>query len=122
MHKSREALPAISESKRSSVRGEYAGENAITINEMAPGTDQTAFLRSLSAKCCQVPHWGYLIEGSLIVGYTDGTVQTIKAGEVFYVPAGHDQSRTDDGCRYVEVSPGEGIKALLLEAGELAKR
>lgn len=56
-----------------------------------------------------------MLKGSVIVGYTDGTEETIRVGEVFYLPTCHDVIRTDEGCEFVEVSPTAGVKAMFAE-------
>lgn len=118
MHKPREEVDTFSSGASQTVRCEFAGDMAIMVNTLGPGTDQTAFLRSLEAGCCQVPHWGYMIEGSVTVGYTDGTEETVRAGEVYYLPGGHDSVRTDEGCEFFEVSPADGTKAIFAEASQ----
>ena len=116
MHKPRQEVETFSSGASQTVRCEFHGDMAIMVNTLGPGTDQTAFLRSLSTGSCEVPHWGYMLEGSVTVGYTDGTEETIRAGEVFHLPSGHDVIRTDEGCEFVEVSPAEGVKAIFAEA------
>jgi hypothetical protein len=116
MHKPRHEVDTFSRGASQTVRCEFADDMAIMVNTLGPGTDQTPFLRSLAAGSCEVPHWGYMIEGSVTVGYVDGTEETIRAGEVFYLPSGHDVIRTDEGCEFVEVSPAEGLKAIFAEA------
>lgn len=56
---------------------------------MAAGTDLAPLLKGLEGDACQSPHWGYLLEGELVVSYTDGTEETVKGGDMFYWPPGH---------------------------------
>jgi hypothetical protein len=56
---------------------------------MAAGTDIAPLLKGLEGDACQSPHWGYLIEGELVVSYTDGTEETVRGGDLFYWPPGH---------------------------------
>lgn len=56
---------------------------------MAKGTDLAPLLKGLEGDACQSPHWGYLIEGEVIVSYTDGTEETVRTGDLFYWPPGH---------------------------------
>ncbi len=56
---------------------------------MAAGTDLAPLLKGLDGDACQSPHWGYLIEGEIIVSFTDGTEETVRAGDLFYWPPGH---------------------------------
>jgi hypothetical protein len=39
---------------------------------------------------CQVSHVGYAISGTIRVRLQDGTEQTIKAGDFYTIPPGHD--------------------------------
>lgn len=56
---------------------------------MAAGTDIAPLLKGLEGDACQSPHWGYLIEGELVVTYTDGSEETVRGGDLFYWPPGH---------------------------------
>ena len=84
-------LDTIMESEAGTLKGTRWGDMAVNINRFAPGADLSPILAQVSTGSCQVPHWGYLIEGSWTVGYTDGTTETISAGEAFYLPPGHDR-------------------------------
>ena len=53
------------------------------------GTDIAPLLKGLKGDLCQSPHWGYLIEGQLIVTYSNGSTETISGGDLFYWPPGH---------------------------------
>jgi hypothetical protein len=102
-----------------SVRSAVWGDMATNINHFAPGTDFAPLLAQLSTKACSVPHWGYVIEGSVDVTYLDGSEETISAGEVYYMPAGHNGFRTEGGATLVEVSPADGQTALFKELASL---
>ena len=39
---------------------------------------------------CQLSHVGYAVSGSITVRMADGTQQTIKAGDSYTIPPGHD--------------------------------
>lgn len=39
---------------------------------------------------CQAAHTGYVISGSMHVAFDDGSSIDVKAGDVFYMPPGHD--------------------------------
>ena len=53
-------------------------------------------LEGLPGDACQAPHWGYMIEGGVVVTYEDGTTDTCRASDVFYWPPGHSVRVTDD--------------------------
>jgi mannose-6-phosphate isomerase-like protein (cupin superfamily) len=42
------------------------------------------------AKSCQVEHVGLVVSGSATAAMDDGRVFEMKAGDLFYVPPGHD--------------------------------
>ena len=46
--------------------------------------------RSLGKTSCDVEHVGMVISGSATAAMDNGTVIEMKAGDVFYIPAGHD--------------------------------
>ena len=56
---------------------------------LAEGADITPLLHGLENNLCQSPHWGYLLEGKLIVTYSDGSADTVVTGDLFYWPPGH---------------------------------
>jgi hypothetical protein len=53
------------------------------------GTDIAPLLKGLKQDLCQAPHWGYMLEGSVVVSYADGTEEGVSQGELFYWPPGH---------------------------------
>jgi len=65
--------------------GKLAGEYF----SLGAGTDIAPLLIGLKDDLCQSPHWGYLLEGEVIVTYKDGEQETISGGELFYWPPGH---------------------------------
>ena len=56
---------------------------------LGAGTDIAPLLQGLDDDACQAPHWGYVIEGDLVVSYTDGSEDRCVTGDVFHWPAGH---------------------------------
>lgn len=63
---------------------------------LGAGTDIAPLLQGLEGDACQAPHWGYVIEGDLVVTYTDGTSDTCVTGDVFHWPAGHSVRVVED--------------------------
>ena len=39
---------------------------------------------------CMVEHVGLVVSGCVAVGMDDGTVHEMRAGDLFYIPPGHD--------------------------------
>jgi len=71
--------------------GDASGYGAIggEYFSLAAGTDLAGLLQGLGEDACHSPHWGYLIEGEVIVSYTDGTEETVRSNDLFYWPPGH---------------------------------
>lgn len=56
---------------------------------LGAGLDIAPLLQGLPDDACQAPHWGYVISGTVVVAYTDGTSERCAGGDVFFWPAGH---------------------------------
>ena len=63
---------------------------------LGAGADIAPLLKGLEGDLCQAPHWGYLIEGELIVTYADGGTDVVKGGDLFHWPPGHTVKVTQD--------------------------
>jgi hypothetical protein len=58
----------------------------------------------LSTLVCLLPHWGYILEGKLIVSFADGHKETAKSSDIFYWPPGHTV-RAEEDTEMVLFSP-----------------
>jgi uncharacterized protein (TIGR03086 family) len=75
-------LPAFGDATGyGSMAGEYFS--------LAAGTDIAPLLVGLDGDTCHSPHWGYMIEGEVLVTFRDGQESQCTAGELFYWPPGH---------------------------------
>ena len=63
---------------------------------LGAGTDIAPLLQGLKDDLCQSPHWGYLLQGDLVVTFADGTNENVLAGDLFYWPPGHTVRVTED--------------------------
>ncbi len=45
---------------------------------------------TMGAKSCQVEHVGMVVSGRAVAAMDDGRIIEMKAGDVFYIPPGHD--------------------------------
>ena len=45
---------------------------------------------STGQKVCAVEHVGMVLAGRAVAAMTDGTIYEMKAGDLFYIPPGHD--------------------------------
>ena len=93
------------------------GEMAIRHAKVPAGTDLTPVLKGLPNDRCPSPHWGIVLEGSILIEHADGSEETTRAGEVYHWPAGHT-ARTDGGVVFIEVGPVEPMR----EFGDHAKK
>jgi len=59
--------------------------------EFRPGWRWSNDIRPLAGTAsCEVPHFGYMISGTLHVEADDGTTVDLEAGDCFSIPPGHD--------------------------------
>jgi hypothetical protein len=72
--------------------------------------DPAPLFAGLPDDACQCPHWGVVLEGTLVYRYTDGTEDVITAGEAYYAPPGH-RPLFRAGTRVVEFSPADQLEA-----------
>jgi hypothetical protein len=63
---------------------------------MGAGTDIAPLLEGLEQDLCQASHWGYVLEGEVVVTYGDGTSETCRGGDMYHWPAGHTVRVVDD--------------------------
>jgi hypothetical protein len=63
---------------------------------LGAGTDIAPLLQGLEDDACQAQHWGYVVSGSVVVTYTDGTSEQCSAQDLFHWPPGHSVRVVDD--------------------------
>lgn len=119
MKSTRADLDTIMESEVATLKGTHWGGMAVSFNRFEPGADLSPLLAQVSTGSCPVPHWGYIIEGSWTVGHADGSTETFNAGDVYYMPPGHDRVFTDTGCLLAEFSPAAEMAAFMEEVAPL---
>lgn len=71
-------------------------------------TDPAALFAGLPEDRCQCPHWGVVLQGTLIYNFADGTRDVIEAGEAYYASPGHLPVFTA-GTQIVEFSPTDQL-------------
>jgi hypothetical protein len=97
------------------------GGMTIALMELPAGTDATPLLKGLPGDKCQCAHWGYVLKGSMHIGYADGAEEVVKAGDVFYFPPGHT-GWTDEDVAWVEVSPAEDWAEVMAHVGKMQEQ
>jgi hypothetical protein len=80
--------------------GKFVGEYF----SLKAGTDITPLLKGLEDDLCQAPHWGYMIQGEVVVTYKGGASETVNGGELFHWPPGHTV-RVEQDAELVFFSP-----------------
>lgn len=82
---------------------QWGGMNLAYYPRIPAGFDSRPYFRGLPAGLCQIGHWGYVMEGELVVTYPDRE-EAVRAGQVFYSPPGHSVRHTET-TRMLELSP-----------------
>jgi mannose-6-phosphate isomerase-like protein (cupin superfamily) len=80
--------------------------NFVTIRE---SHDLAPMLAVLPGGHCSCPHWGYVLQGRMVITYPDRQ-EVLEAGDAFYLPPGHTPA-ADAGAEFVMFSPAEELKA-----------
>lgn len=76
-------------------RGEDGGM-LIALEHWNAGLDTGEMFADLPDGACQEPHWGYIVSGSVTMRYTDGTAETLRAGDAYYIRPGHNAHVDED--------------------------
>ena len=71
---------------------------------LGAGLDIAPLLQGLEDDACHAAHWGYVITGTVVVSYTDGTSERCSGGDVFFWPAGHSV-RVEHDAEVILFSP-----------------
>ena len=109
----KEDIPVTMEPPGTIMRG-LPGYGGMTVafNEIPAGTDLSPLLQGLKNNSCQCPHWGYLLEGGLLMKYDDGTEERLTAGDVFYMQPGHT-AITEKDTKLIDFSPEKELKEVM---------
>ena len=113
----KEKIPVVMESPGAVFRN-ITGYGGLTVafNEIPAGTDITPLLQGLENNSCHCPHWGYVFQGAIRVIYDDKSEETVKAGEVFYWPAGHTAIVLED-LKMIDFSPEKEFGEVMAHIG-----
>jgi len=115
MHILKEELPVTMDAPGMKMQIQMGwGGMAVAYNEMAPMDKKTAasIFEGFPDKSCPVPHWGYMIKGSMHLQYKDGKEEVVKTGEVFYLPGGHI-GWSEEGMTWIEFSPEKELNEIV---------
>ena len=67
----------------------HAGTMAGEYFSLGAGTDIAPLLKGLKDDTCQAPHWGYILDGEVVVTYSSGKSETCAKNDLFFWPPGH---------------------------------
>jgi hypothetical protein len=71
---------------------------------LAKGVDTTPLFQGLEGNLCQCPHWGFVLDGEITTSDANGKQETVRTGDLFYWPPGHNV-RVDRDAEIVMFSP-----------------
>ena len=117
MRETKERLTATMDAGPTTMQSANWGGRTSAYMQMGEGADFTPFLEWLPGDLCQAPHWGYVLQGEMRVRYTDGSEETVGAGQLYYLPPGHTVWFEED-AEYVEFSPGQEMAEVLAHVEE----
>lgn len=103
-------LPVIQQGDGVDVRVAEAGGMTLLWSRLDKGVDFGPTLAGLPGGHCPIPHWGYMIKGSLMMRGPEGE-QVYKAGEAFYWEPGHIPVALED-CECIDFGPTQAYAAL----------
>jgi hypothetical protein len=109
----KEEIPVTMQAPNTVLRGLPGwGGMTVAFNEMPAGTDISPLLQGLKNDSCHCPHWGYVLEGELLMKYDDGTEEKLTTGDVFYMQAGHTAIVNKD-AKLIDFSPERELKEVM---------
>lgn len=79
------------------------GGYSVCFESHTADADLADLFRGLADDRCQLPRWGYVLEGKVTFRFTDHE-ETYAAGDAYYVPPGHTPVH-HAGAEIVEFSP-----------------
>jgi hypothetical protein len=103
---SQDEVPIEFEADVAQARSLEQGGMTIAFERLSAGFETAPLFRGLPDDGCQSPHWGYVISGRLRILSTDGSEETLDAGQAYYLPAGHNVVAEEDAL-LVEFSPAQ---------------
>ena len=112
MHASREDLPILFGDESAGLRGVDWQGKRVAIPSLPAGGDYAPLFQGLPNDMCPVPHWGYIIKGRVRIMYADSTEETLREGDIFYLPPGHVPI-VDEDLEVFEVSPPAAMDELI---------
>lgn len=112
-------LPVLLEANGSVMRRKSGfGSMDANYHTLVKGTDFTPLLKGLPNDSCHCPHWGYIIKGSMLFIYDDGTEEVFSEGDLYYAPAGHTAMAEED-LELIDFSPTKEHEEVLAHVAKV---
>jgi hypothetical protein len=106
---SRETASEAVELEGLDVRVEHMdGGYSVCFEKHTADADLAGLFRGLPDDRCQLPRWGYVLEGMITFRFAGGEEETYVAGDAYYVPPGHTPVHYA-GAQIVEFSPTDEL-------------
>lgn len=112
MKQQRTELPIRLEAGGVRIQAQDWGDLNVARIRFPKGANATPLLEGMPQNLCPCPHWGTVLQGSIHVRYADGREETVRAGDVYYWPAGHTVW-VDEDYEAVEFSPSGPMGQLI---------
>lgn len=98
------------------------GDTTVSFETMG-AADPAPLFKGLPDDRCQCAHYGYVLDGELVVRYADSE-ETITAGQAYYLPPGHvplvrSSARTLEFSRTADLAETMAVVGKNLESGVL---
>jgi len=81
-------------------------------HQFPKGTNVDALLEGLPNNLCHCPHWGYVVKGTMVLKYADGSEEEVTEGDVYYFPPNHTAEIKED-IAMVEFSPKKEFREVM---------
>jgi hypothetical protein len=94
--------------------GAFAGYGSVSCEyfTLAAGVDTAPLFEGLDGGLCSCPHWGYVLQGTLVVTDAKGSQERVTEGDLFYMPPGHNV-RVEADAEIVMFSPEDEHSAVI---------
>ncbi|HVM04803.1 MAG TPA: hypothetical protein VM242_06510 [Acidimicrobiales bacterium] len=93
-------------------RYEEVDGHTIGFETYTEDADPAPLFAGLPDDRCQCPHWGVVLEGTLVYRYADGSEDVVEAGHAYYARPGH-LPLFRAGTELVEFSPTDQLAATM---------
>lgn len=118
MKVNKDAIPVTMQAPGMTMRAQpNYGNMTVSFNELPKGTDITPLLQGLAHNSCHCPHWGYIVDGALLINYDNGESDLLQAGDVFYLPPGHTGIVQED-LTILDFSPTKEFNEVMEHIGK----